>query len=48
MVRQSDYSQPEVQASLSVLMEVMAVLGEFRENIVIVGGSVPPLLIPSV
>ena len=47
MVRLGDYSQPEVQACLSVLMEVMAVLGEFRENIVIVGGSVPPLLIPS-
>jgi hypothetical protein len=45
MVRQSDYSPPEVQACLSVLAEVMAVLGEFRENIVVVGGNVPPLLI---
>ncbi|MBM3118958.1 MAG: hypothetical protein FJ006_05305 [Chloroflexi bacterium] len=47
MVKQSDYSQPEVQACISVLVEVMTVLGEFRDNIVIVGGNVPPLLIPS-
>ena len=47
MVKQSDYKEPEVQACLSVLLEVMTVLGELRENIVIVGGNVPPLLIPS-
>lgn len=47
MVKQSDYSQPEVQACFSVLMEIMTILGEFRENIVVVGGNVPPLLIPS-
>jgi hypothetical protein len=47
MVKQSDYSPPEVQACLSVLAEVMAALGEFRENIVVVGGNVPPLLIQS-
>ena len=47
MVKQSDYAPPEVQACLSVLVEVMTVLGEFRENIVIVGGNVPPLLIRS-
>lgn len=47
MVKQSDYAPPEVKACLSVLVEVMTVLGEFRENIVIVGGNVPPLLIPS-
>lgn len=47
MVRQSDYDWPAVQACMSVLVEVMTVLGEFRENIVIVGGSVPPLLVPS-
>ncbi len=47
MVKQSDYSQPEVEACFSVLMEVITILGEFRDNIVLVGGNVPPLLIPS-
>jgi len=47
MVKQSDYAPPETRACLSVLVEVMTVLGEFRENIVIVGGNVPPLLIKS-
>ena len=47
MVKQSDYGEAEVQACLSVLLEVMTVLGEFRENVVIVGGSAPSLLIPS-
>jgi len=47
MVKQSDYTTPEVQACLSVLVEIMIVLGEFRENIVVVGGNVPPLLIKS-
>jgi len=47
MVRQSGYAPPEVQACLSILVEIMTILGEFRENIVIVGGNVPPLLIQS-
>jgi hypothetical protein len=47
MVKQSDYTPPETQACLSVLVEVMTVLDKFRENIVIVGGNVPPLLIKS-
>ena len=47
MVKQSDYPEAEVQACFSVLLELMTVLGEFREDIVIVGGNVPPLLIPS-
>jgi hypothetical protein len=47
MVKQSDYTEPETQACLSVLVEVMTILGEFRKNIVIVGGNVPPLLIKS-
>jgi len=47
MVRQSDYPEAEVQACVSVLLELMTFLGEFRENIVIVGGNVPPLLIRS-
>jgi hypothetical protein len=47
MVKQSDYKEPEVRACLSVLLEIMTILGEFRENIIIVGGNVPPLLIAS-
>lgn len=47
MVRQSDYPEMEVQACFSVLLEIMTVLGEFRENVVIVGGNVPLLLIPA-
>lgn len=46
MVKQSDYKKEEVQKCLSVLIELMTLLGEFRNNIVIVGGSVPPLLLP--
>lgn len=46
MVKQRDYKEEEVQKCLSVLIELMTVLGEFRNNIVIVGGSVPPLLLP--
>jgi hypothetical protein len=47
MVKKSDYGQPEVQACISVLVEIITILGEFRDNIVLVGGNVPPLLIPS-
>ena len=47
MVTRDDYKEPEVQACHSVLLELMTLLSEFRDNIVIVGGNVPPLLIPS-
>ena len=46
MVKQSDYPQAEVQACFSVLLEIMTILSEFRDNLAIVGGNVPPLLIP--
>ncbi len=46
MVKQSDYNESEIQACFSVLLEIMTVLGEFRDNIVIVGGNVPSLLFP--
>jgi len=46
MVKKSDYGQPDVQACFSVLVEIITILGEFRDNIVLVGGNVPPLLIP--
>ncbi len=46
MVSQSDYKEKEVQICYSVMLELMTILGDFRENIVIIGGNVPPLLIP--
>ncbi|MDP2719748.1 MAG: hypothetical protein Q8P44_07970 [Dehalococcoidia bacterium] len=47
MVKKSDYNQPEVQACFSVMVEIVTILGEYRDDIVLVGGNVPPLLIPS-
>lgn len=42
----SDYSAELVQAARAVLIEVMHVLGEYRGEIVLVGGWVPELLLP--
>lgn len=44
MVKKSDYKEEDVYICFSVLLELMTILGEFRDNIVIVGGNVPPLL----
>jgi len=44
-VTRSHYPQDEVQAALSVLVEVLTVLGEYRENIVVVGGWVPYFIV---
>jgi hypothetical protein len=41
-----DYSAELVQAARTVLVEVMHVLGEYRGEIVLVGGWVPELLLP--
>jgi hypothetical protein len=46
MVTKSDYSKREVAASRSVLVELIHLLGEFSDSMVVVGGSVPPLLYP--
>lgn len=46
MAGKSAYIQPEVIACHSVLLEVLHLLGEYREHIVLIGGWVPPLLIP--
>jgi hypothetical protein len=48
MVAKTDYGRREVEASHSVLLELIHVLGEFRDYMVVVGGSVPPLLYPHV
>jgi hypothetical protein len=44
MVTKADYGKREIEASRSVLVELIHLLGEFRDSIVLVGGSVPPLL----
>lgn len=46
MVTKSNYTEQENRACLSVLLEFMTILGEFRENIVVIGGNVPSLLLP--
>jgi len=45
MVTRSDYPRNEVEACLSVLVEFMTLLGEFKGSIVLVGGWVPYFLI---
>jgi len=44
MVTKVDYGKREVEAARSVLVELIHLLGEFKDAIVLVGGSVPPLL----
>lgn len=46
MVTKSDYPDHEVQTCFSVLLDLMTVLGEFRDKIVIMGGHVPRLALP--
>jgi len=45
MVTQRDYSGELVRAARSVLVELVHLLGEYWENIVLVGGWVPELLL---
>ena len=47
MVTQRDYSEELVRAARSVLVELVHLLGEYWENIVIVGGWVPDILLGS-
>ena len=46
MVTRLDYNEQMVQAAHAVLLELVHVLGEYREGIVLVGGWVPSLLLP--
>ena len=47
MVTQNDYNREAVEAARSVLLEIVHVLGEYRDNIVLIGGWVPLFLCPS-
>ena len=40
-----DYSAEGIEAAKSVLIELMQLLGEFRDHMVVVGGWVPVLLL---
>ena len=42
----ADYPTDAVAAAKSVLVELVHILGEYRDDMVIVGGWVPPLLMP--
>lgn len=42
----SDYQKEEVDICLSVLLELMTILGTYRENIVLIGGWTPWFLVP--
>ncbi len=44
MVTRRDYTAEAIEACKSVLIELVHVMGEFRDQIVLVGGWVPPLL----
>jgi len=46
-VTRSKYGELEVQAARSVLMELVHLLGEYRDDLVLVGGWVPYFLIPN-
>ncbi|MFN7919113.1 MAG: hypothetical protein U0Q16_03395 [Bryobacteraceae bacterium] len=41
-----DYSGDQVEAARSVLLELVRLLGEYRDDVVIVGGWVPRLILP--
>jgi hypothetical protein len=42
-----DYSADQVAAAHSVLLELVRLLGDYRDDIVVVGGWVPQLLLPA-
>jgi hypothetical protein len=45
MVTRKDYQKNEVEICLSVLVEILTILGRFRESIVLIGGWVPYFLL---
>ena len=48
MVNRRDYSAELVDAARSVLLEIMRVLGEYQDEIVVVGDRIPELLLHQV
>lgn len=47
MVTKSNYVKKEVEISLSVLVELMTILGTYRDGIVLIGGWVPYFILDS-
>lgn len=47
MVTRKNYQSKEVRAAHAVLLELTHLLGEYRNDIVLVGGWVPELLLPN-
>ena len=47
MATRRDYTADKVEAARRVLLELAAILGEYREYIVLVGGWIPEFLMPS-
>lgn len=45
VVRRTDYAEDAVKAARSVLLELVHLLGEYRDDIVVIGGWVPELLL---
>ncbi|MBI3016335.1 MAG: hypothetical protein HYY65_15020 [Candidatus Tectomicrobia bacterium] len=43
----TDYSPDEVTAARSMMLELVQLLGEYKDDMVIVGGWVPELLLPA-
>ncbi len=46
MVTRKDYTVEKVRAARSVLLELVHLLGEYREEIALIGGWVPEILLP--
>lgn len=45
MVNRRDYTAEKVEAARSVLIELVRLLGEYRDHIVLIGGWVPEMII---
>lgn len=46
MVTRRDYTADSVEAARSVLIELVHLLGEYKDNIVLIGGWIPEVLLP--
>ena len=46
MVTRRDYTAEGVEAARSVLIELVHLLGEYKDDIVLIGGWIPEVLLP--
>jgi hypothetical protein len=47
VISRTDYAAEAVEAARSVMLELIRLLGEYRDDMVIIGGWVPDLLLPA-